>query len=68
MMQLANKNQQVLYQNITLNLLNHQCCRVIQDTQLNLVGSMNTDVTDNHSNNHGVDTKLILKHVIKPIC
>ena len=38
------------------NLLNHQCCRVIQDTQSNLRSGINTDVTDNHSNNHGVNT------------
>ena len=38
------------------NLLNHQCCRVIQDTQSNLQSGINTDVTDNHSNNHGVNT------------
>ena len=38
------------------NLLNHQCCRVIQDTQSNVRSGINTDVTDNHSNNHGVDT------------
>ena len=36
------------------NLLNHQCCRVIQDTQSNVRSVMNTDVIDNHSNNHGV--------------
>ena len=33
-----------------LNLLNHQCCRVIQDTQSNALIGINTDVTDNHSN------------------
>ena len=38
------------------NLLNHQCCRVIQDAQSNVRSGINTDVTDNHSNNHGVDT------------
>ena len=38
------------------NLLNHQCCRVIQDTQSNVRSGINTDVTDNHSNNHGVNT------------
>ena len=37
------------------NLLNHQCCRVIQDTQSNVQSGINTDVTDNHSNNHGVN-------------
>ena len=38
------------------NLLYHQCCRVIQDAQSNVRSGINTDVTDNHSNNHGVDT------------
>ena len=38
------------------NLLNHQHCRVIQDTQSNARSGINTDVTDNHSNNHGVYT------------
>ena len=38
------------------NLLNHQCCRVIQDTQSNVRSGINADVTDNHSNNHGVNT------------
>ena len=38
------------------NLLNYQCCRVIKDTQFNVQSDTNTDVTDNHSNNHGVDT------------
>ena len=38
------------------NLLNHQCCRVIQDTQSNVRSGINTDITDNHSNNHGVNT------------
>ena len=38
------------------NLLNHQCFRVIQDTQSNAQSGINTDVTDNHSNNHGVNT------------
>ena len=38
------------------NLLNHQCCRVIQDTQSNVRSGINTNVTDNHSNNHGVNT------------
>ena len=38
------------------NLLNHQCCRVIQDTQSNVRSGINTDVTDHHSNNHGVNT------------
>ena len=38
------------------NLLNHQCCRVIQDTQSKVRSGINTDVTDNHSNNHGVNT------------
>ena len=38
------------------NLLNHQCCGVIQDTQSNIRSGINTDVTDNHSNNHGVKT------------
>ena len=38
------------------NLLNHQCCRVIQDTQSNVRSGINTDVTDNNSNNHGVNT------------
>ena len=31
-------------------------CRVIQDTQSNVWSGINTDVTDNHSNNHGVNT------------
>ena len=38
------------------NLLNHQCCRVIQDTQSNVRSGINTDVTDNYSNNHKVNT------------
>ena len=38
------------------NLLNNQCCRVIQDTQSNIRSGINTDVTDNHSNNHGINT------------
>ena len=38
------------------NLLNHQCCRAIQDTQSKVRSGINTDVTDNHSNNHGVNT------------
>ena len=38
------------------NLRNHQCCRVIQDTQPNVRSGINTDVTDNHSNNRGVNT------------
>ena len=38
------------------NLLNRNCCRVIQDTQSNVQSGINTDVTDNHSNNHGVNT------------
>ena len=39
-----------------LNLLNHQCCRVIQDNQFNLRSGINTDIADNHPNNHGVNT------------
>ena len=38
------------------NLLNHQCCRVIQETQSNVQSGIKTDVTDNHSNNHGVNS------------
>ena len=38
------------------NLLNRNCCRVIQDTQSNVQSGINTDVSDNHSNNHGVNT------------
>ena len=38
------------------NLLNNQSCRVIQDTQSNIRSGINTDVTDNHSNNHGINT------------
>ena len=38
------------------NLLNHQCCRVIQDTQSNVRSGINTDVTDNHHSNHEVNT------------
>ena len=38
------------------NLLNHQCCRVIQDTQSNVQSGINTDVTDNHHSNHEVNT------------
>ena len=38
------------------NLLNNQCCGVIQGTQANVRSSINTDVTDNHSNNHEVNT------------
>ena len=38
------------------NLLDHQCCRVIQDTQSNVRSGINTNITGNHSNNHGVNT------------
>ena len=38
------------------NSLNLQYCRVIQDTQSNVRSGINTDVIDNHSNNHGVNT------------
>ena len=38
------------------NLLNHQCCRVIQDTESNVRSGINTDVTDNHHSNHEVNT------------
>ena len=38
------------------NLINHQCCRVIQDTQSNLRSGINTGVTDDNPNNHGVNT------------
>ena len=38
------------------NLLNRQCCGVIQGTQANVRSGVNTDVTDNHSNNHEVNT------------
>ena len=38
------------------NLLNHQCCRVTQDTQSSVRSGINNDITDNHSNNHGVNT------------
>ena len=38
------------------NLLNHQCCRVIQDTQSNVRSGINTDITDNQSNNHGLNS------------
>ena len=38
------------------NLLNHQCCRVIQDSLFNVRSGINTDANDNHSNNHGVNT------------
>ena len=38
------------------NLLNHHCYRVIQDTHSNVQSGINTDVTDNYSNNHGVNT------------
>ena len=34
------------------DLLNHQCWRVIQDTQSNVRSFISTDVTDNHSTNH----------------
>ena len=37
-------------------LLNHQCCQVIQDTRSNVQSGINTDVTDNHSNNHEFNT------------
>ena len=57
------RNDVVSKQNLTdsllehnSNLLYHQCCRVIQDTQSNVRIGINTGVTDNHSNNHGVDT------------
>ena len=38
------------------NLLNHQCCRVIQDTQSNVQSGISTYITDNNSNNHGGST------------
>ena len=38
------------------NWRNHQRCRVIQDTQSNVRSGINTDVTDNQPNNHGVNT------------
>ena len=38
------------------NLLDHQCCRLIQDTQSNVRSGINTNITGNHSNNHGVNT------------
>ena len=38
------------------NLLNYQCCRVIQDSLSNVPSGINTDVNDNQSNNHGVNT------------
>ena len=38
------------------NLLIHQYCRVIQDTKFNVRSGINTDVSDNHSNNDGVHT------------
>ena len=38
------------------NLINDQCCGVIQDTQPNVRSGINNDVTDNHSNNHRVNT------------
>ena len=55
------RNDVVSQKNLSLvehnsNLLNHQCCWVIQDTQSNVRSDINTDVTDNHSNNHGVNT------------
>ena len=49
------------------NLLNHQCCRVIQDTQSKVRSGINTDVTDNHSNNHGVNTITNKKSGSKPL-
>ena len=57
------RNDVVTKQNLTdsllehnSNFINHQCCTVIQDTQSNVRSGINTDVTDNHSNNHGVNT------------
>ena len=38
------------------NLLNQQGCRVIQETKSNIQSGINTDVTDTHSDNHGVNT------------
>ena len=37
--------------NSSYHLLNQQCCRVIQDTKFNVRSGINTDLTDNHSNN-----------------
>ena len=46
MMQSSNKTIDFLLEHNS-NLLNHQCCRVIQDPQSNLQSAMNTDVTEN---------------------
>ena len=40
------------------NLLNHQCCWVIQGTQSNVRSGINTDVTDNHPNNQVLSVSL----------
>ena len=48
------------------NLLNRQCCGVIQGTQANVRSGINTDVTDNHSNNHEVNTNTMAKPIYKP--
>ena len=57
------RNDVVSKQNLTdslleynSNLLDHKCCRVIQDTQSNVQIGIKSDVTDNHSNNHEVYT------------
>ena len=47
MMQSSNKTIDFLLEHNS-NLLNHQCCRVIQDPQSNLQSAMNTDVTENY--------------------
>ena len=45
-MQSSNKTIDFLLEHNS-NLLNHQCCRVIQDPQSNLQSVMDTDVTEN---------------------
>ena len=56
MMQLANKTQQILYWNTTRTQLIISVVDFLQDPQSNVRSGINTDVTDNNSNNHGVNT------------
>ena len=55
MMQSANKTQQILYWIITQTYLT---INVVEEfkTQSNVGSGINTDVTDNHSNNHGLNS------------
>ena len=61
--------KQNLIDSFNSNLVNHQCCRVIQDTQSNVRSGINNGATDNYSNNHGVNTitnKKINKQTTSP--